>query len=158
MDLANSRRKNSPQLFNQSKRKYISIRSNRRWLLMIRAISISGRFFNFMPLQQGSLCNYKFCMASSEAAIWEFCKKAALKIYAELTGTHRCWSLFLIKFQGFSPVNFLKRDSEADVCFSVNLVIFLRTPIFENICELLPLDSKYYAPSNNTAESVAEYS
>ena len=76
-------------------------------------------------------------------------KETALKTYAELTGKHRFWSLFSIKFQGFS---------ETGVCFPVNLVKFLRTPILENICELLLLHIKYYAPSNNTAESVAEYS
>ena len=97
-------------------------------------------------------------MASPEAAVWVLCKKAALKTYAELTGTHRCWSLFLIKFQGFTPVNLLKRDSQTGVCFPVNLVKFLIIHTFENICELLPLHSKYYAPSNSTAESVAEYS
>ena len=127
---------------------------------MIRGISISRCFFNFMPLQQGNLCNLqlKFCMASPEAAVWVFCKKAALKTYAEPTGTHRCWSLFLIMFQGISPVNLLKRDSETGVCFPVNLVKVLRTPTFENIFELLPLHSKYYALSNNTAESGAEHS
>ena len=93
-------------------------------------------------------------MASPEV----FYKKAALKTYAELTGKHLCWSLFLIKFQGFRLVNLLKRDSETGVCFPVNLVKFLRTPILENICELLLLHIKYYTPSNNTAESVAEYS
>ena len=58
-----------------------------------------------------------------------FCKKAALKTYAKLTRKHRCWSLFFIKFQGFSLVNVLKRDSETGICFPVNLVKFLRTPI-----------------------------
>ena len=53
------------------------------------------------------------------------CKKAALKTYAELTGKHPCWSLFLIKFQGFwLVVNLLKRDSETGACFPVNLVKF----------------------------------
>ena len=101
--------------------KYISIRSNWRWLLIMWAISISRCSFSFMQLQ------------------------------------HLCWNLFLIKIQGFNLVNLLKRDSEIGVCFPANLVIFLRTPILENICELL-LHIKYYTPSNNTAESVAEYS
>ena len=97
-------------------------------------------------------------MASPEAAAWVFCKKAALKTYAKLTRKHRCWSLFFIKFQGFSLVNVLKRDSETGICFPVNLVKFLRTPILENICELQLLHIKYYTRSNNTAESVGEYS
>ena len=53
----------------------------------------------------------------------------------------------LIKFQGFRLVNLLKRDSETGVCFPVNLVKFLRTPILENICELLLLHIKYCTPS-----------
>ena len=97
-------------------------------------------------------------MASPEAVAQVFCKKAALKTYAELTGKRLCWSLFLIKFQGFRLVNLSKGNSETSVCFPVNLVTFLRTPILENICELLLLHIKYYTPSNNTAESVAEYS
>ena len=127
---------------------------------MIWAIPISRCSFNFMPLQQGNYItyNYKFCMASPEAIVLVFCKKAVRNTYAEPTGKHRCWSLFLIKFQGFSLVNLLKRDSETGVCFPVNLVKFLRTPILENICELQLLHIKYYTPSNNTAESVAEYS
>ena len=87
-----------------------------------------------------------------------FCKKAALKTYIELTEKHLCWSLFLIKFQDFGLVNLFKKDGKTGVCFPVNLVKFLRTPILENICELLLLHIKYYTPSNNTAESVAEYS
>ena len=97
-------------------------------------------------------------MTSPEAVAQVFCKKAALKTYAELTGKHLCWSLFLIKFQGFRLVILLKRDSETGVCFPANLLKFLRTPILENIFKLLLLHIKYYTPSNNTAESVAEYS
>ena len=87
-----------------------------------------------------------------------FCKKAALKTYRELTEKHLCWSLFLIKFQGFRLVNLFKRDSEADACFPVNLLKVLRTPILKNIGKLLLLHIKYYTPSNDTVESVAEYS
>ena len=82
-------------------------------------------------------------MESPEVAVSAFCKKTALKTYAELTGKQWFWSLFLKTFQGFS---------ETGVCFPVNLVKFLRTPILENICELLLFRIKYYAPSNNTAE------
>ena len=53
-----------------------------------------------------------------------FYKKAALKAYAELTGKHLCWSLFLIRFEDFGLVNLLKRDSETGACFPVNLVKF----------------------------------
>ena len=102
--------------------------------------------------------NNKFCLAYPEAVVWVFCKKVALKTYTELTEKHHCWSLFLINFQGFRLVNLLKRDSKTGVCFPVDLVKFLRAPILENICKLLLLHIKYYTPSNNTVESVAEYS
>ena len=81
-----------------------------------------------------------------------FCKKAAFKTYTELTGKHLFWSLFLIKFQGFRLVNVLKRDSETGVCFPVNLLKFLRTPILESICKLLLLHIKYY-----TEEFITEF-
>ena len=41
-----------------------------------------------------------------------------------------CWSLFLIKLQAGRPVKKLQRSG-----FSVNIVKFLRTTIFKNICE-----------------------
>ena len=63
-----------------------------------------------------------------------------------------------MRFQGFRHVNLLKRDSKTGASFPVILVKFLRTPILENICELLLLHIKYCSPSNNTAESAAKYS
>ena len=38
-------------------------------------------------------------MASPEAFVELFCKKAALKTYAEFTGKHLYWGLFLIQLQ-----------------------------------------------------------
>ena len=62
--------------------------------------------------------NYKFSMASPEAVVQVFCKKAALKTCAELTGKHRCWSLFLIKFQGFQPCKLIKKRLRERCLFS----------------------------------------
>ena len=48
-----------------------------------------------------------------------------LKNFANFTGKHLCWSVFLIKFVKTS----LKRDSNTG--FPVKFAKFLRTPTFE---------------------------
>ena len=55
-----------------------------------------------------------------------FCKKSALKNFANFTGKHLCWGFFLIKLQAFRPGIFLKRDSNTGV-FMENLKIFKNT-------------------------------
>ena len=77
-----------------------------------------------------------------------FWRKAALKIYAEFTGKHLCWSL--------QACNFIKKRLQYR-CFPVNFGKFLRTHFSKNFCERLLLHLKYYNPANNTAEAVAEY-
>ena len=42
-------------------------------------------------------------------------KKVVLKDFANFTGEHPCWSLFLITLQVFRPASLLKRDSNTDV-------------------------------------------
>ena len=42
-------------------------------------------------------------------------KKGVLKKFANLTGKHLCWSLFLIKLQAFRPATLLKRDFNTGV-------------------------------------------
>ena len=44
-----------------------------------------------------------------------FFKIGVLKIFANFTGKHLCWSLFLIKLQALKPANLLKRDSNTGV-------------------------------------------
>ena len=44
-----------------------------------------------------------------------FCKKRFSKKFANFTGKHLCWSLFLIKFHVFRPTTLLKRDSNTGV-------------------------------------------
>ena len=44
-----------------------------------------------------------------------FFKKGALKNFANMTGKHLCWSLFLIKMEAWGPVTLLKRVSKTDV-------------------------------------------
>ena len=54
-------------------------------------------------------------------------KIGALKNCANFIGKHLCWSLFLIKFQTFSPATLLKKESNTDLKF------FEICKIFKNI-------------------------
>ena len=65
-----------------------------------------------------------------------YAEKAVLKNFANVTGKHLCWSVFLMKSYAFRPATLLKRDSKIDL-FLVKFAKFLRTPIFKNICERL---------------------
>ena len=60
-------------------------------------------------------------------------KKGVLKSFANLTGKHVCWSLFLIKLQIF-----IKKRLQY-TCFPVKFAKFLRTSTLKNICERLLL-------------------
>ena len=42
-------------------------------------------------------------------------KRGVLKNFANFTGKHLCWRLFLTMLQSFSPATFLKRDSNPGV-------------------------------------------
>ena len=53
-----------------------------------------------------------------------------LKNFANFTGKHLCWSLFLIKLQaGLKSCNFIKKRIQGR-CFPVNFAKFLKAPIF----------------------------
>ena len=39
-----------------------------------------------------------------------FCKKSVLRNFANFTGKHLCWSLFIIELQAFWPATLLNRD------------------------------------------------
>ena len=59
-------------------------------------------------------------------------KRVVLKNFANFTGKHLYWSLFLVTLQGLSPATFLKRDSNTG--FPAKFVKFLehlfwRTPV-----------------------------
>ena len=108
MNLTTSWRKKSPQLLDWSKHKYISvfcfvsryisIRSNRRSLLIIWAMFTYLQMFFELYYYCSSVTyvnyNNKFCIASPEAEM--FCKKGAFKTCTEFTGKHWYCSLFLI--------------------------------------------------------------
>ena len=63
-------------------------------------------------------------------------EKAVLKNFANVTGKHLCWNLFLMNSYAFRPATLLKWDSKIDL-FLVKFTKFLRTPILKNICERL---------------------
>ena len=65
-----------------------------------------------------------------------FCKKLVLKNFANFTGKHLSWIIFLIKLQAFRLATLLKRYSNTGVP-QWNLRSFKRTPILKNICERL---------------------
>ena len=73
-----------------------------------------------------------YCSLSWKQPPEAFRKKVALKNFANFTGKHLCWSLFLIKLQAQGP--FLKRDSNTGV-FQSNF----RNSFEKSICEPLLL-------------------
>ena len=109
-DLTNLRRKNSPQLLNQSKHKYISI-----FALSTNTFVLSRTDVLLMLLQQGKLQQQILHGISRSSRPGVFCKNVALKTYAKFKGKHLCWSLFLIKLWAFRPATLLKRDSNTGV-------------------------------------------
>ena len=60
-------------------------------------------------------------------------KKGVLKKFANFTGKHLCWGLFLIELQTFRLATLLKGDS--NTCFHVEFTKFLRTPNLESANE-----------------------
>ena len=63
--------------------------------------------------------------------------------FANVTGKHLCWSLFLMKLQTSRPETLLKRapfkrDYDTVVFFCEICEIF-KTPILKDTCEWLPL-------------------
>ena len=101
--------------------------------------------------------NKKFSMASPEAVV-QGCseRKLLLKLCAEFTEKHLCWSLF-DKVTGLQTCNFIKKRLQYR-CIPVNFAKFLGKPILKNIYKQLLLHFKYYTPANNTAKVVDAYS
>ena len=95
-DLTNSRRKNSPQLLDQLKRKYISIfalsaNTFQQIKLKMAANNMSNIHVSadvlsaLMLLQQGKLQQQILHDISRSSGTGVFCKKVALKTYAKFT-------------------------------------------------------------------------
>ena len=62
-------------------------------------------------------------------------EKGVLKIFANSTGKHLYWSVFLIMF----VKSFVQKRLQ-HTCSLVKFSKFLRTPIWKNICKRLPLE------------------
>ena len=128
--------------------KYISIRSNRKWLLIISAMSTYLQmFFQLYHYCSRVTLNYnkKFCMAFLEAVVQRCSEK---KNYMQNSQENTCVG---------ETCNFIKKRLQYK-CFPVNFMKFLGMPILKNIYERPLLHFKYYTPANNTAKAVAKYS
>ena len=81
-----------------------------------------------------------FLILKSSNRRWSV-KNGALKNFANFTGNHLCWSLFIIKLQAWGPATFFKREFDTSV-LRWNLRIFqehLFWRAFVNLCMLLYL-------------------
>ena len=76
-----------------------------------------------------------------------FCKKGALKNFANFTGKTVVLDSLLKKFADPRTFNFIKKRLKHS-CFSVKSEKFLRTPILKNICERLLLSFGVQAINN----------
>ena len=68
-------------------------------------------------------------------------KKDVLKYFANFTGKHLCWSLFLITLQVFSPVTLLQTYSNTDA-FLRNLNTYFEEHLRKTVS--ICFTSKYY--------------
>ena len=99
-----------------------------RWLLL----DFPGSKY-FFSAESGIYCwqSHRFLLRTSlttrlkpqKQPLELFCKKGVLRNFANFTGKHLCWSLFLIGLQAFRPAALSKRDSNTDV-FLLNLQNF----------------------------------
>ena len=95
--------------------------------LNFKAFICSGSYLSYWAMISNPLVVLDFMILKKSQARqhWSFkfskpppevyCKKGVLNFFANFTGKHLCWSLFLIKLQAFSPVHLLKRDSNEGV-------------------------------------------
>ena len=96
--------------------------------LQIIPVKMIPTLFNPMPpfcIQWKGQKTYDFLMfstgiekehcAGKKQSPLLFSINVGLKNYANFTGKHRYWSLFLIKLQAFRPANLLKVDSSTGV-------------------------------------------
>ena len=105
--------------------KYISIRSNRKWLLIIWAMStylqIFFQLYYYCSRVRYINYNKKFCIASPEAVVQRRSeKKLLLKLRAEFTVKHLCQSLFN-NIGDLQTCNFIKKRLQHG-CFPVNIL------------------------------------
>ena len=98
--------------------------------MVSKQIKICAKFNRRIQVQQ----------KDTEAA--NFFKTGVLKSFANFTGKHLCWSLFLIKVAGLRSVTLLKRDS--NTCFPVKFAKILRTHFFKEDLRWMLIQNWYY--------------
>ena len=69
---------------------------------------------NHSTFNQGRESGVRLIITRSSHQRWSV-KRGALKNFANFTGKHLCWSLFLTMLQSFNPVTFFKRDSNTGI-------------------------------------------
>ena len=90
--------------------------------LVFTAKSLTG-------FRSGILWKYEFKVRGSH---WSCSVKVGvLKYFANFTGKHLCWSLFLTEPSGLK----LFKKVSPDRCFLLGFAKILRTPILKKICE-----------------------
>ena len=87
------------------------------WVFLCKHVSLQNwkpidcNWFKNCLLELVSICFHKIRSSRSEM----FFKIGVLKCFAVFTGKHKCWCLFLIKFQTWKPAKRLQHR-----CFPVN--------------------------------------
>ena len=100
------------------------------WLVLIK---LDSRWEQFSYHYLSNECFISSCLQI-------FFKIGVLKNFTIFTGKQLCWSLFLVKLQGWRPMTLLKRDSNTDV-FSEYCKIFKNSFFIEHLLWLPPNDS-----------------
>ena len=100
--------------------------TNKGKIVVVKLLLLPNHYFKIQSIP-------RFLCRSSH---WRCSAKGVLNNFANSTGKHLCWSLFLIKFQ--DAPNFIKKRLQHRR-FPVKFGKFLRVPIIKKICEQLLL-------------------
>ena len=98
-------------------------------------------------------------MASPELVVRRCSVESSFKSYAEFTGKHQCWSLFLIKLQTGGACSFIKKTPAQ--MLSCEICETFKNTYFEEHLWTTASTSQVQQrllPANNTAEAVTEFS
>ena len=76
-----------------------------------------------------------FIFTNEKSSPWGCSVKSVFKNFANFTGKHLCWNLFLMKFLTFRHYSTGKDTTKVlqHRCFPVKYVKFLRTTLLKNI-------------------------
>ena len=102
---------------------YINTYSVRKWKIYFKNLFFQNIFALIDPFYRYhyiryfiySDCMRRLCVQYvQKQPPEEFFKKGVFKSFANSTGKHLSWSLFLIQLQAWGPATLLKRDSNTD--------------------------------------------